>query len=98
VHASNSARDAEETAERKGKREARDAKRGGAAARRRPTELDDADAFNTVRFPSCVFPCAGGAGVARALSAGGHDIPAFLRLRCDWAAPFRAVRHCRARA
>jgi hypothetical protein len=45
-----SARDAEETAERKGKREARDAKRGGVAARRRPTELDDADAFNTVRF------------------------------------------------
>jgi hypothetical protein len=46
-----SARDAEDTAERKGKRDERDARRNG-NGRRRPTELDENDAFTSVR---CVW-------------------------------------------
>jgi hypothetical protein len=44
-----SAQDAADTAEKKGRREERDAKRNGASLRRKPVELDEDDAFDAVR-------------------------------------------------
>ena len=45
-----SARDAADTAEKKGRREERDAKRNGTTTRRKPVELDEDDAFDAVRL------------------------------------------------
>ena len=45
-----SARDAADMAEKKGRREERDAKRNGTTTRRKPVELDEDDAFDAVRM------------------------------------------------